>query len=179
MQSGNGDCFPAEQNHSQIIPETFRGCSAGELLVLIVWYTVIMINMAVYMRDRRIQRRNILLDMLGGKCVICSSIDILHIDHIDPSSKIFELSGADLDKSWVTVLEELTKCQLLCSFHHNEKTTAENKQRTPWNKNIGGERIHGTARAYTEIGCRCDPCKLAKKKYRNKEISYTYSTLAL
>jgi len=32
------------------------------------------------------------LDILGGKCIKCGSLENLEFDHIDPSSKLFTIS---------------------------------------------------------------------------------------
>lgn len=60
-------------------------------------------------------------DLLGGVCVVCGTTERLEFDHIDPSTKLF-----DIAKGWARaekiVLEELEKCQLLCKQHHDEKS---------------------------------------------------------
>lgn len=135
--------------------------------------------MAQYMKDRRNRRRDQCYQILGNVCSICSSTEQLEIDHIDPSTKSFTLSGAGLDTAWNTILVELAKCQLLCKPHHIEKTVRENLGREPWNKGLRvdtmtpiGDVSHGTMRKYNQFLCRCDECKLAKKQYRNKLIGY-------
>lgn len=69
-------------------------------------------------------RRAEALELLGGKCqhVDCDETENLQVDHIrredKVSSKIYSWSKARR-------LAELAKCQLLCEYHHVEKTTAE------------------------------------------------------
>lgn len=116
-----------------------------------------------------------MLDLLGGVCVQCGTVVDLEIDHKDPNTKEFSLSNTGkLDGPWAVLLEELTKCQLLCNPHHVEKTRIENQSRTPWNKNLD-EHLHGTARTYSELNCRCEACRAAKRFYRAKLLNYTES----
>lgn len=131
-------------------------------------------DMAEYMKARRLARRISLIELLGGKCAECGSTESLEVNHVDRENKSFQLSGANLDRSWDTILEEAGKCNLLCSEHHKEFTR---KQYTtgsiePWNKSrIQDTRElfgipHGSAKRYNEAGCRCDHCRLAKRLYR-------------
>jgi hypothetical protein len=126
--------------------------------------------MKTYMKERRIKRRALLIKKLGSICSKCNSVEDLQFDHIDRSTKLFTLSGEGLDKKWETVLDELAKCQLLCSDCHKIKTNIIVDHVGGHNKISEQDLLHGTARMYTLKGCRCSPCRLAKKKYRNKEI---------
>lgn len=105
--------------------------------------------MAVYMKNRRKQRREKLISILGDKCVNCESLDNLQLDHKDRSNKSFGLSGYSLDKPWEFLLEELKKCQLLCKDCHSKKTLRE----------LGGPVQHGSFNMYTRHKCRCDSCR--------------------
>ena len=77
-------------------------------------------------RDRR--HRQHLFDVLTqGQCVNCGITDplLLEFDHIDPSTKVgnisrlvYRLSSAELDK-------EIAKCQILCANCHRLKTAKE------------------------------------------------------
>jgi hypothetical protein len=98
--------------------------------------------------------------LLGGKCVNCSSISQLEIDHIDPRTKFRELSSLTL-YSLDRFLEELEKCQLLCRVCHEEKTLRE------WGYDNKGVR-HGSLIAYLNKRCRCTICKEGNNK-RSKE----------
>lgn len=131
--------------------------------------------MQEYMKNRRMRRRQDLLDLRNNKCEKCGSSESLEFNHIDRSLKLFTLSGSGLDKNWDKILEELKKCELLCKEHHREYTRKQYKEKEIliWNQGKYGEYIHGTMRRYHEENCRCDLCKLAKKKYRNKEIKYS------
>lgn len=124
------------------------------------------------MADRRKKRRSILVEMLGGQCVLCGSIESLEFDHKVPGSWSFRLSGKGLDRSWDSILTESEKCQLLCRSCHRSKTVASDESGGGHNKNTSPQ-VHGTMRCYHETKCKCEPCKHAKRMYRNKEIGYT------
>ena len=49
-------------------------------------------DMKTYMKERRLKRRNDLIQKAGGKCLNCSSIVDLEFDHVDPKDKSFVLS---------------------------------------------------------------------------------------
>lgn len=67
----------------------------------------------------RAHTRARIIELLGGKCTKCGSTENLQFDHIDPTSKDFNISS-NLDS--VRLWQELMKCQLLCEPHHREKT---------------------------------------------------------
>jgi len=133
-------------------------------------------NMAVYMAERRKNRRNQLIEMSGGKCVKCGSTDDLNFDHKDPKERTFRLTGDALDKAWKKVLEEWGKCQLLCRECHHRKTKENDEYGEPWNRGISkwGEVLpeHGCEAAYAR-GCRCDECSTARyeAKVRRGELT--------
>lgn len=95
------------------------------------------------------------IEILGGKCVECGSIERLQIDHVDPSTKSFTLSRG-MNRPWPEILTELTKCQLLCFDHHKSKSLREST----------GPRNHGTWAAYTRGKCRCQICLDFFNQYR-------------
>ena len=72
--------------------------------------------------------REILLEKLGGKCVKCGCTETLEFDHIDPSTKSFNIA-AGYTKPKEVLLEELAKCQLLCNKCHIEKSKKDLKFR--------------------------------------------------
>jgi hypothetical protein len=80
--------------------------------------------------------REILLEKLGGKCVQCGSTKALEFDHIDPSTKSFNIS-AGYNKPKDVLEKELAKCQILCNKCHIEKTKKDSKFRP---KTIAGGR---------------------------------------
>lgn len=91
------------------------------------------------------------IELLGGECVECGSIEELEFDHIDPTTKLFTItSGWALAEE--RVLEELQKCQLLCKEHHKLKSDLE--QAVEHGSGLSGKR-----------NCKCDPCKVRKNEY--------------
>ena len=129
--------------------------------------------MKEYMAKRRIKRRQDLIDLSGGVCERCGSPYDLEFNHKDRTVKLFVLSGAGLDKSWNRILEEHSKCELLCRDCHLAYTAKQyaDGEIKAWNK-IDEPYVHGTMRCYQETKCKCDKCRLEKRLYRNKQISY-------
>lgn len=63
-----------------------------------------------------------LIEMKGGKCAQCGysrSVSALCFHHRDPSEKRFSLS-VSMNRAWETLVEEVQKCDLLCSNCHIE-----------------------------------------------------------
>lgn len=89
-------------------------------------------------------------------CGMCGSLEDLEIDHYDPEEKSFNINWHLSRKK---LEPELEKCWALCRNCHRKKTNAEMKHKVP---------KHGTLTMYQNYHCRCDPCKKAKKKYRQK-----------
>lgn len=84
-------------------------------------------------RLRQIYRENMLAYLSDKKCELCGESDIrtLEFDHLDPKTKLFNISQAvRLNYSWDDVLEEIDKCRILCANCH-KKHTAE---QTGWYK---------------------------------------------
>ena len=99
-------------------------------------------------------RKQAIYDYMGGKCVQCGSIDNLHIDHIDPSKKTYEISKR---LSLKNNKDELDKCQLLCKECHHKKTAEENKGFT-----------HGTVYGWMKKKCNCELCNQAKRIWNDE-----------
>lgn len=131
-------------------------------------------DMAIYMKNRRQARRDKLIELSGGVCSKCKSVELLEFNHIDHMTKEFVLSGCHLDKSWEKILNEHKKTELLCRTCHLEHTSGLYAAGyfPAWNKNTK-QFVCGTMRSYQESKCRCDQCKLAKSMYRMKKVSYT------
>jgi hypothetical protein len=74
-----------------------------------------------YMLARYHQRMADARKLLGGKCIVCGSIENLELDHINWRTKTLQIN-----KMWSVSAErftaELEKCQLLCREHHIEKS---------------------------------------------------------
>ena len=77
-----------------------------------------------YAKNYYAKKKRFLIDSLGGACVACGSTKNLHFDHVVPSCKSFSITTF-LDRPWADTLEELKKCQLLCSSCHHLKTLKE------------------------------------------------------
>lgn len=113
-----------------------------------------------YQRNRYTKRRETAFRYLGGKCVVCGSTEDLELDHITPSQKIKKVSAmwGYSEKKW---LEELEKCQLLCSTCHIKKTLD--------NRDGGrGHFRHGLRSTYRVKNCRCNECTQANTVYNRK-----------
>lgn len=116
-----------------------------------------------YMRQRRLNRRNKYIEMLGGKCVSCGSTEDLQFDHINPKRKEFDLNKIK-DTNEKTIIKELKKCVLLCPQCHLIKTKHNqehvNKDKAP--------STHGKIWHYKKYKCRCDKCRKAMSDYLSK-----------
>lgn len=103
-------------------------------------------------------RRNKWLEE-NGPCKKCGSNENLEIDHIDPSTKEYNISQI-WSRDEETRNKELAKCQALCHDCHKEKTAKD------MNYHI---YIHGTTTMYNH-GCRCDLCRdanmIKRRNYR-------------
>ena len=76
-----------------------------------------------YHRDRYNQKVKECKTILGGKCVVCGATENLEFDHIDPKTKLFNITVyVTGGKSKDVFMEELNKCQLLCVECHKNKT---------------------------------------------------------
>lgn len=120
--------------------------------------------MKKYVLNRYHQKKKKFIDLFGGKCVKCESINRLEFDHINWKNKTFNIS-----RLWSlaekTVLEELKKCQLLCNDCHKEK----NKKDIIEIRTGSTEQPHGTYWRYRKHKCRCIACAKANTIY-NKEM---------
>jgi hypothetical protein len=119
---------------------------------------------AEYMARIYRTRMDTAIQQLGGKCVQCGSVIDLEFDHIDPSTKVAEISSLIMHKP-STLQLELAKCQILCSEHHMEKTATESGR-------LLARGCHGTVSSARYCGPpRCDLCRAACRathSYRNR-----------
>lgn len=124
-------------------------------------------NQMSYLQRRR-QRAK---EHLGGRCVVCGTDADLEFDHIEPSTKVINISNAIVAHwSWERLLTELIKCQLLCAEHHRAKTKAEGDN-TGGGRNRITHRPHGGGLRYGD-GCRCTTCRRWRNDYRSGRVDY-------
>jgi hypothetical protein len=73
-------------------------------------------------RTIRIKWKQAAIEFLGGKCLDCglvtNRIEVYDFHHKDPSLKSFNVCSRFLKKAWGDIVEELTKCELLCANCH-------------------------------------------------------------
>src|SRR5258706_3939056 len=115
---------------------------------------------AEYYRAYYHKRRLAIIEYLGGKCVKCDSVENLEVDHRDRKEKSFRINFTMSLKNEL-FLSELAKCQVLCEFHHLEKTINEKDRFS-----------HGTTYGWMKTGCVCKLCSLSKLSFydrRNKK----------
>ena len=116
---------------------------------------------AINRYHRRMQMVRI---MLGGKCVRCGTTENLQFDHIDASTKTATVADLAASASKMRLLDEISKCQLLCQSCHTKK-----------GQEIGdvGKATHGSGGMYKHHKCRCDICVTANrlwwKNYRQRK----------
>jgi len=115
--------------------------------------------MRKYVLERYYRRREEAIQLLGGKCSKCGSIEELDFDHVAPATKFKTMSALLAGYSEEAVQRELAKCQLLCKACHLEKTKQEGSLSKGWQKQP--RLVHGTIHAYKKHGCRCDECRSA------------------
>lgn len=85
---------------------------------------------------KRIERKGIAKYILGGKCVSCGSKKRLEFDHIDSSTKEFNISECG-GRTFDSFINEVSKCQLLCHACHVEKSIKEKPIQT-WDTRATG-----------------------------------------
>lgn len=113
--------------------------------------------MREYVNKRKDDRKSSALKRLGGACAHCGENEGLEFDHIDPETKLDNLSC--FWRSTEPLFEaELAKCQLLCKPCHRIKSAEEARERRVI--------VHGTLNAYQRYGCRCDLCAANRRAYR-------------
>lgn len=127
-----------------------------------------MFDRKAWLREDALKRKQKAMDYLGGKCVDCNTTNVLQFDHIDPSTKSFDI-GRNLNRKWEVLSKELDKCVLRCKSCHLTKSRSLEDFGGGQNKRT--ELVHGTAHAYTVFKCRCDDCKYAKSLQRKGIIS--------
>jgi 5-methylcytosine-specific restriction endonuclease McrA len=69
----------------------------------------------------RAERKQYAHKFLGGSCSKCGSTNNLEMDHLDPATKVNNVSRM-FTYSMAKFMAELRKCQLLCTNCHRERT---------------------------------------------------------
>lgn len=93
--------------------------------------------------------------MLGGACVVCGATEHLHFDHIDPTTKRFNVSARVRDTRIADLIEETLKCQLLCRDCHAPKTAVESAMlRTDFERRAAVMALKQRGLTNREIGMR-------------------------
>ena len=81
-------------------------------------------NVYEYQKKRHISRKYELINLMGGKCIICGydkNYASLEFHHLNPKEKEFPLDARHLSNSSITsLLTEAKKCILLCANCHRE-----------------------------------------------------------
>ncbi|KKM94799.1 hypothetical protein LCGC14_1194780 [marine sediment metagenome] len=78
--------------------------------------------------QKRRERKQKLVDILGGKCADCGYnefLDALEFDHV--RNKTVQIAPLISGGSWERVLEEAQKCELVCANCHRVRTAERRK----------------------------------------------------
>lgn len=111
-------------------------------------------NATEYNRQYYYKRRAKIIEFMGGVCNLCGSTHELEFDHINRDEKAFDIRD---NLTLNSILDELQKCQLLCSDCHRLKTANENRGFT-----------HGTLYAWMKKKCECQTCSEVKRKWHDE-----------
>ena len=104
------------------------------------------------------RKRDEMIEMLGGSCAECGSMERLEIDHIDRDKKQINISAVHSHKQDDRE-KELKNCQVLCKDCHVRKTTIERGMKP-------ARGTHGTLSSYRY--CKCDLCRKAKSSHHRE-----------
>lgn len=83
---------------------------------------------AEFQRTQKLRRITKATALLGGHCVVCLTTDNLQFDHVDPTTKLFNIGSGSKNVSEKRFWAEVAKCQLLCLPHHEEKGKTDGSQ---------------------------------------------------
>lgn len=80
---------------------------------------------------QRYKQRTQAYEILGNKCIKCgiNDADVLTCHHRNPADKKFMLCVAWGNIAWDLIVEELSKCDLLCANCHLKIHANENQKR--------------------------------------------------
>lgn len=123
-----------------------------------------------YIKEWKKNRKNQLIELLGGKCILCGSTENLEFDHINPKKKTFKIM-LNITYPIDRLKKELKNCQLLCHDCHRQKTLEKQE--------YGKESEHGTIWRYKKYKCRCDKCKAAMSEYNKLQRKRYLKELAM
>ena len=78
----------------------------------------------IQVKEWRKRFKQKIVDSFGGKCAICGynkCNEVFHCHHLDPAQKEFSLSSIMSNpQKWMSIVDELRKCILLCCRCHGE-----------------------------------------------------------
>lgn len=111
-------------------------------------------QMREYQRNRAHQRIALARERLGGACARCGADEDLDFDHVDPGTKVRNVSAAT-NWSLERFVAEVDKCQLLCRACHIAKSI----------ENGDLHRVDHGGGARGRRGCKCDPCRERSNAY--------------
>lgn len=107
----------------------------------------------------------------NGPCVKCNSWENLEIDHVDPKTKLYSVSSLwSLSPTNPKRVNELAKCQVLCSPCHKEKSSDARERWVRCKSNLH-ELTEDNVYTYVENGKTKRVC-LACKNDRRKEFYF-------
>lgn len=78
---------------------------------------------ACQMACLRLRVKTTLVNLLGGKCQICGYkrfVQAMDFHHLNPNDKKFQIAARIGNLSYIKILDELSKCILLCANCHRE-----------------------------------------------------------
>lgn len=97
-------------------------------------------------------------------CLVCGSCDNLEFDHIDPTTKISTITGFLRARNYAQAETESVKCNLLCIFHHRQKTQREKDEHSRLAQSERGQRLKERFIAAKVAAAACSVCGLSCTK---------------
>lgn len=113
--------------------------------------------------DRALDRRNFMVELLGGKCRVCGTSEgKLWFEYVGKHKRTAQDNMSSLLSCNINrLMAAAPNHKLLCQKHWWEKFYKD--------RNIGGKK-HGTVSMYSNrmSKCRCDKCRAAWNEYSKK-----------
>lgn len=109
----------------------------------------------------------------------CDDVDKLNFDHVDASTKSFDIGKRLAGVAEAKLQEEIKKCQLLCNPCHQVKTTEAGERKNRGSKNKASKLTEGQvleARRRWKPGSRTSGAKALAKEFG---VSRSTMTMAL